>query len=55
MKNSYLNCPLQISSLSLFVLNFLSFPSMKMLYSNLPVKLQNVEILSKDEKALWGK
>ena len=26
---------------------------MKMLSSTLPMKLQNVEILSKDEKALW--
>ena len=28
---------------------------MKMLYSALPVNLQNVEILSYDEKALWRK
>ena len=42
------NCPSQINSLSLFILHFYFF----LLYSTLPMKLQNVETLSKDEKAL---
>ena len=39
-------------SLSLFILHFTFFSSMKILHSPLPVKLQKFEILSKDEKAL---
>ena len=49
------NCSSQISSSTLFILHFHFFSPMKRLYSSVPVKFQNVEILLKYEKALWGK